>query len=149
MALRRPHFSSGISDYAVDALRIMDSLGLEKAVVVGESFGGMVAQQLAIAHEERLLALVLCNTMDRPMAMAPEARTPTAILPVATMPTAVSPAAKRPHWKPSPVLTIGTPWNMTLLLGRFSFALSRPFPFTAITPSGYSVPPRDTDQAVK
>lgn len=65
LARRRPELSSTMSDYAADALRIMDSLGLEKAIVVGESFGGMVAQQLAIAHRERVLALVLCNTMDR------------------------------------------------------------------------------------
>ncbi len=66
LAVRRPTLSSTMSDYAADALRIMDSLGLTKAVVVGESFGGMVAQQLAVAHSERVLALVLCNTMDRP-----------------------------------------------------------------------------------
>ena len=66
LAIRRPTLSSTMSDYAADALRIMDSLGLEKAIVVGESFGGMVAQQLAIAHQDRVLALVLCNTMDRP-----------------------------------------------------------------------------------
>jgi aminoacrylate hydrolase len=33
--------------------------------VVGESFGGMISQELATRHPERVAALVLCNTMAR------------------------------------------------------------------------------------
>lgn len=67
LANRRPRLSSTVSDYAADVIRIMDESEIEKAVVVGESFGGMVAQELATAHGRRLLALVLCNTMAHPM----------------------------------------------------------------------------------
>lgn len=55
-----------IDDYVRAVLRRMDFLGIERAVVAGESFGGMVSQRLAVTHPERLAALVLCNTMDRP-----------------------------------------------------------------------------------
>lgn len=62
--VRSPKLSRTISDYACDVLRLMDSLGVEKAAVVGESFGGILAQELAIEHPERVAALVLCNTID-------------------------------------------------------------------------------------
>lgn len=66
LLVKKPSRSSTIADYAAHTLGIMDSLGIEKAVIVGESFGGMVAQQIAISHPERTLAVALCNTMDRP-----------------------------------------------------------------------------------
>jgi len=66
LAVREPSLSSTMADYAADALRIMDSLGIEKAVIVGESMGGMVTQEIAINHPERVLGVVLCNTMDKP-----------------------------------------------------------------------------------
>lgn len=66
LPVRRPSLSSRMSDYADEVLRTMDMLGLERVVVAGESFGGMVAQELVTTHPQRVLALVLCNTMDRP-----------------------------------------------------------------------------------
>ncbi len=63
---RRPSFSSRISDYADAILGIMDSLGIERAVIVGESMGGMVTQHIALEHPGRVSAIVLCNTMDQP-----------------------------------------------------------------------------------
>lgn len=64
LPVRRPSLKSGIADYAAEILLIMDTLGIDKAVVVGESMGGMVAQELAINHAERVEAIVLCNTVD-------------------------------------------------------------------------------------
>lgn len=66
LLVQRPGRSSCVADYADYTLGIMDELGIEKAVIVGESFGGMVTQEIAINHPERTLAIVLCNTMDRP-----------------------------------------------------------------------------------
>lgn len=66
LARRKPQLSSEMYHYAADVLRIMDTTGIDKAIIVGESFGGMVAQELATSQPERVLALVLCNTMDRP-----------------------------------------------------------------------------------
>jgi pimeloyl-ACP methyl ester carboxylesterase len=47
---------------AADAASVLDGLGLDRAAVMGASFGGMVAQQLAIAYPQRLGALVLAAT---------------------------------------------------------------------------------------
>lgn len=45
--------------FALDALAVLDELGVERAHVYGTSMGGRVAQWLAADHPERLAALVL------------------------------------------------------------------------------------------
>lgn len=47
-----------LSDLADDCIVLLDTLGIERAHVLGASMGGMIAQQLAIEHEDRLLSLV-------------------------------------------------------------------------------------------
>lgn len=42
-----------------DVVELMDALGCEKAIVAGNSAGGYIAQNLAIAHPERVSELVL------------------------------------------------------------------------------------------
>jgi pimeloyl-ACP methyl ester carboxylesterase len=44
------------------ALALLDHLGIEKANIMGISYGGEVAMQLAAAHPERVGRLVLANT---------------------------------------------------------------------------------------
>lgn len=51
-----------IEDAADDAVRVLDHLGLSRAVVVGYSMGGAVAQVLARRHPDRAAGLVLCAT---------------------------------------------------------------------------------------
>lgn len=54
-----------IADLAEDALAAMDAADLERAVVIGCSVGGLVAQRLALDAPDRVQALVLSNTAAR------------------------------------------------------------------------------------
>jgi pimeloyl-ACP methyl ester carboxylesterase len=58
-------------DLADDVARVMDAAEVERAHVFGMSLGGMIAQELAIAHSERVDRLVLgCTTPGGPRAKA-------------------------------------------------------------------------------
>ena len=48
--------------YADDAAALLEALGVESAHVLGASFGGFVAQELALAYPARTRKLVLCCT---------------------------------------------------------------------------------------
>lgn len=58
----KPETVYTMADYAADAAGILDALGIAKAHVVGFSFGGMVAQELAILHPAKVCKLVLVGT---------------------------------------------------------------------------------------
>jgi len=58
----KPDAAYSMADYADDAAALMDALGWERAHVVGTSFGGMVAQHLALRHPGRVDHLVLACT---------------------------------------------------------------------------------------
>ena len=47
-----------LSDMADDVVAVLDAVGVDTTVVLGLSLGGMVAQQLAVDHPERVRALV-------------------------------------------------------------------------------------------
>ncbi|CAA0105791.1 putative protein [BD1-7 clade bacterium] len=54
-----PDASPTMTDYADDMLRLMQHVGWSDALVVGESFGGMVAQEFALRHSQCVRKLVL------------------------------------------------------------------------------------------
>ena len=73
--IRYDHRDSGLSskvpsdvgytldDLADDALAVMEAHGVERALVIGRSMGGMVGQVLALDHADRVATLTLaCST---------------------------------------------------------------------------------------
>ena len=47
-----------VGDMAADAIAVLDAVGVDRAHVMGLSMGGMIVQQLAIDHRDRLLSMV-------------------------------------------------------------------------------------------
>lgn len=65
----RPAGSFTVADMAGDVVAVLDAAGVRRAHVLGVSLGGMVAQELAIRHPERVDGLVLaCTTPGWPFA---------------------------------------------------------------------------------
>lgn len=58
----RPPGDYTMTDYAADAAALLDFIGWEQCHVMGVSFGGMVAQEFALRHPERVERLVLACT---------------------------------------------------------------------------------------
>ena len=51
-----------MADYAADAAALLDQVGWDRTRVVGVSFGGMVAQELAVLYPDRIERLALLCT---------------------------------------------------------------------------------------
>ena len=58
----RPDMPYTMADYADDANALLDAMGWERCLVVGISFGGMVAQEFALRYPHRVERLVLAST---------------------------------------------------------------------------------------
>jgi pimeloyl-ACP methyl ester carboxylesterase len=56
----KPAYSIG--DMALDALGVLQALGIQRAHICGASLGGMVAQHIAAKHPERVKSLTLLMT---------------------------------------------------------------------------------------
>ncbi len=54
-----------IEDATTDLLSLLDLLQIQRAVLVGFSFGGWISTRFALAHPERVLALVLIDSYER------------------------------------------------------------------------------------
>lgn len=56
-----------LKDMAADTLGLMDALGIRAAHIVGVSMGGMIAQEIAIRHPNRLLTMTsIMSTTGEP-----------------------------------------------------------------------------------
>ena len=56
-----PDSPRGVPEYADDILSLMERDGISEAVLVGHSFGGRVALEIAAKHPERVRGLVLVD----------------------------------------------------------------------------------------
>jgi pimeloyl-ACP methyl ester carboxylesterase len=80
-----------LSDLAGDCVGVLDGLGIERAHVLGASMGGMIAQQMAIEHPDRLLSLIsMMSTTGEPEFDKPTDEALTALL-------APSPPEREPY----------------------------------------------------
>ncbi|MFC1822521.1 3-oxoadipate enol-lactonase [Thermodesulfobacteriota bacterium] len=57
-----PEGAYTLDQLGADAVGLLDALGIEKVHWVGLSMGGMIGQNVALNHPERLLSLALCDT---------------------------------------------------------------------------------------
>lgn len=58
----KPDVAYSMTQYADDAAALMDHVGWDSALVVGVSFGGMVAQELVLRHPHKVRRLILACT---------------------------------------------------------------------------------------
>jgi len=58
----RPESGYAIPEMRTDLIAFLDALGIERATLVGHSFGSFVARQAAMAQPQRVAALVLIGT---------------------------------------------------------------------------------------
>jgi 3-oxoadipate enol-lactonase len=80
-----------VGELAEDARAVLDAAGFERTHVVGASLGGMVAQELALAHPDRIHKLVLaCTTPGGESAYPMPAQTVSLMLEAPTMPPDVA-----------------------------------------------------------
>ena len=61
----------GLDTWTAHATAVLDALGIERAHVIGNSFGGSLALSLAIRHPERVNRLVLMGSVGVPFDITP------------------------------------------------------------------------------
>lgn len=58
----RPHGGYSIADFAADAVAFLDAAAIDRATIVGHSFGSFVTRHIAITHPKRVARMVLIGT---------------------------------------------------------------------------------------
>lgn len=62
-ASESPEVPYELDDFVADVVRLLDELGLDRVHIVGFSIGAIFGEALAIAHPDRVAALVLLNSI--------------------------------------------------------------------------------------
>ena len=68
----QPYERTSVAEHADDAAALLDALSAAPAIVIGRSYGGTVAADLALRHPDRVRALVLLEP-DASRELAPAA----------------------------------------------------------------------------
>jgi pimeloyl-ACP methyl ester carboxylesterase len=68
-----------LADMADDTIGLVDALGVERVHLVGASMGGMIAQEAALRHPQRLLSLTSIMSTTAPWVGAPTAEASAAL----------------------------------------------------------------------
>ncbi|HEV3009607.1 MAG TPA: alpha/beta fold hydrolase [Burkholderiales bacterium] len=61
----KPHDPRAYDEIGLDAIRLLDHLGIQKAHIVGYSLGGIIAAKLLTTHPDRFLSAVLGGAAHR------------------------------------------------------------------------------------
>ena len=60
-----PDTAFSIGQLAEDAAGLLDAIGLSPVHVAGHSMGGLIAQELTLAHPEQIQTLILLSSCAR------------------------------------------------------------------------------------
>jgi 3-oxoadipate enol-lactonase len=60
-----------VSELATDMVALLDTLGIDRIPVCGLSLGGMIAQQIAVDHPDRISAMLVANSRAENAGMRP------------------------------------------------------------------------------
>ena len=63
----RPADGYSPADFTADAIAVLDAVGIEQAVIVGHSMGGLHSINLAARHPDRVRALVIVDASPDPL----------------------------------------------------------------------------------
>jgi|GEM_PF-32334 len=97
-----PPENAGLSDFADQAIRLLDHLGMDRVAVVGHSMGALVAQELALRAPSHVGSLVCLNAVfRRPPELAQAVRERAAALGGPGDPSAI--AATIARWFGNPI----------------------------------------------
>ncbi|RWM38856.1 alpha/beta fold hydrolase [Mesorhizobium sp.] len=103
-----PPQNAELSDFADQAIRLLDHLGLERVAVVGHSMGALVAQEIALRAPSRVGSLVCLNAVfRRPPGLAQAVRERAAALGGPGDPSAVAATIARWFGNPIPLALAG------------------------------------------
>lgn len=73
----RPDGGYAIQQFAADVVAFLDTLSIDRATIVGHSFGSFVTRQVAIAQPDRVARMVLIGTgVSAGTRVVPRSRTP-------------------------------------------------------------------------
>ena len=70
-SIRRGGAETTVSELATDMVALLDTLGIDRVPVCGLSLGGMIAQQIAVDHPDRISAMLVANSRAENAGMRP------------------------------------------------------------------------------